>query len=263
VPNSTFSRNRRILLSTARGVASGLLRRPAEFRQHVVRDAWTITKRFGASAVENIEFRDIPFLYDTRVEGYIDDHQRAIIAALVGGLGARTFFEIGTSLGRTAWTVAHHNPDVRIWTLDVPPTEGVDETALKLGADDRAYFRPADRCGEAFRGTGESERITQLWGDSATFDYGPYAGQMDFVYVDGAHSYEYVRSDSQRALELLTPRGTIVWDDYVTGPGVYEYLGELAPSLDEPIYHLFDTRMAIYSRQQFVNRRPADRFPFG
>jgi hypothetical protein len=190
VTSSTFSRNRRIILSTARGVASGLLRRPAEFRHHVIRDTWTIAKRFGASAIQNIEFRDIPFLYEARVEGYIDDPQRSIIAALVASLGCQTFFELGTSLGRTTWTVAHHNADLKLWTLDVPPAEDVEQTALELGADDRTYFRPADRCGEAFRGSTESDRITQLWGDSATFDYGPYAGKMDFVYVDGAHSYD-------------------------------------------------------------------------
>lgn len=260
---STLSRNRRILLSTARGVASGLVQRPGEFRLHVIRDMWTIAKRFGATTIQNVEFREIPFLYNARVEGYIDDPQRGIIAAMASALGAQTFFEIGTSLGRTTWTVAHHNPDVRIWTLDVPPTDGVDQTALQLGADDRTYFRPVDRCGEAFREAAESQRITQLWGDSATFDYSLYAGKMDFVYVDGAHSYDYVRSDSQRALEMLSPTGTIVWDDYVTSPGVYQYLGELAPSLDAPIYHLIDTRMAFYSRQGFVDRRRPDRFPFG
>lgn len=260
---STFSRNRRIILSTARGVVGGAVRRPREFRHHLIRDAWTIAKRFGATGIENIEFREIPALYDAVVEAYIDDPQRAIIAALVRSLGCDTFFEIGTSLGRTTWTVAHHNPGVRIWTLDVPPTEEVDQTALSLGADDRTYFRPVQRCGEAFRGEPESERITQLWGDSATFDYSPYQGKMDFVYVDGAHSYEYVSNDSQRALEMLAPDGTIVWDDYVTGPGVYQYLRELAPSLRRPLYHLIDTRMAIYSGQQFVHRQPADNFPFG
>jgi predicted O-methyltransferase YrrM len=263
VPTSTFSRNRRIILATARGLARGLVRRPSEFRRHVIRDTWTIAKRFGASGIQNIEFRDIPFLYGARVEGYVDDHQRAIIAALVSELGARTFFEIGTSLGRQAWTVAHHAPGVQLWTLDVPPSDAAENTALELGPDDRTYFRPVDRCGEAFRGTDESERITQLWGDSATFDYSPYAGQMDFVYVDGAHSYEYVRSDTGRALEMLSPQGTIVWDDYVTSPGVYEYLGELAPTLDGPIYHLIGTRMAFYSRQRFVKRTPRDNFPFG
>jgi hypothetical protein len=44
---------------------------------------------------------------------------------------------------------------------------------------------------------------------------------------------------------------------------VYEYLRELAPSLDGPIYHLFDTRMAFYSRRQFVRPRAPHRFPFG
>lgn len=263
MPTSTFSRNRRIILATARGLAGGLVRRPSEFRRHVIRDTWTIAKRFGASGIQNIEFREIPFLYGTRVEGYIDDHQRSIVAALAGALGAQTFFEIGTSLGRTAWTVARHLPDVRVWTLDVPPTEDVDRTALELGADDRTYFRPADRCGEAFLGTDENERITQLWGDSARFDYSPYAGKMDFVYIDGAHSYQYVRSDSARAFEMLSPGGTIVWDDYITSPGVYEYLQELAPSLERPIFHLIGTRMAIYSRRQFVKPAPRDNFPFG
>jgi predicted O-methyltransferase YrrM len=263
VPTSTFSRNRRIILSTARGVAAGLVRRPAEFRQHVVRDTWTIAKRFGATGIENIEFRDIPVLYEARVNGYIDDPQRSLIAGLVEALGARTFFEIGTSLGRTTWTVAHHNPNLQIWTLDVPPADDASQTALTIGADDRTYFRPPDRCGEAFRGSAESERITQLWGDSATFDYGPYERKIDFVYVDGAHSYEYVRSDTEHALKMLSPSGAIAWDDYVTSPGVYEYLGELAPTLDRPVYHLLDSRMAIYSRQDFVKRQPADRFPFG
>ena len=59
------------------------------------------------------------------------------------------------------------------------------------------------------------------------------------------------------------PEGTIVWDDYVTSPGVYEHLGELAPTLDRPVHHLIDTRMAIYSRRQFVTRAPLDNFPFG
>jgi predicted O-methyltransferase YrrM len=263
MPSTTFSRNRRILVSTVRGFTSGLLHRHNEFRRHVVRDAWTVAKRFGAEHIENIEFREVPCLYDSVVEGYIDDPQRSIIAALIRGLGCQRFFEIGTSLGRTTWTVARHNPGLRIFTLDVPPTDMPDQTAFELAADDRTYFRPAESCGEAFRGTPESASITQLWGDSATFDYSPYAGKIDFVYVDGAHTYEYVKSDTANALRMLSPTGTIAWDDYTTGPGVYEYLGELAPTLDRPTYHLIDTRMAVYSRADFVRRIGTDNFPFG
>ncbi len=260
--SSVFSRNRRIILSTARGFVLGAVRRPAELRRHVVRDAWTATKRFSAESVENIEFREIPFLYDAVVEGYIDDPQRAVIAALVGGLGCRSFFEIGTNRGRTAWMVARHNPDLRLYTLDVAPEGTPEQTRFELGADDRTYFRPPDGCGEAFRGTPEAERIQQLWGDSATFDYRPYAGTIDFAYIDGAHTYEYVKSDTEKALALLSPTGTIAWDDYATGPGVYQALLEIAPTLDRPVYHLLETRMALYSRRDFVARAPADTFPF-
>jgi predicted O-methyltransferase YrrM len=263
VASSTFSRNRRILGSTLRGVALGLAQRPREFRQRVVRDTWTVVKTFGAEDVQNIEFREIPFLSDAVVEGYIDDYQRSVVAALVRGLKCRTFFEIGTNRGRTTWTVARHNPELQLYTLDVPLGERPEQTQLELGADDRVYFRPPEGCGEAFRDAPEAERITQLWGDSATFDFTPYQGQIDFVYVDGAHTYEYVKRDSANALAMLTPAGTIVWDDYATGPGVYEALAELAPSLGGRVYHLTETRMAIYSRQDFVVPAAPDRFPFG
>ncbi len=189
----TIDRNRRILLPTARGVASGILRRRAELRHHVVRDAWTLAKRFAADAVQNIELREISCLGHAVVEGYVDDPQRLILAALARGLDCRTFFEIGTNRGRTTWTVARNNPDLVLYTLDVAPAEASAATAYDLGADDRAFFRPDSACGEAFRGTPETGRITQLWGDSATFDFSPYAGAIDFVYVDGAHTYEYVR----------------------------------------------------------------------
>ena len=259
MPSTTLSRNRRILTATAVGFARGLIKRPAEFRRHVIRDAWTVAKRFGAEDITNVEFREIPCLQDAIVDAYIDDHQRAIVSALVRGLGARTFFEIGTNRGRTTWTVARHNPELTLYTLDIPTDD--ESTTFALADDDKTYLRPATQCGEAFRGTPEHARITQLWGDSATFDYTSYANEIDFVYIDGAHTCEYVKSDTANALRMLSPSGTIAWDDYATGPGVYEALIELAPMLDRPVYHLLETRMAIYSRQQFVVRVD-DNFPF-
>jgi predicted O-methyltransferase YrrM len=257
-----LQRNRRIAAATVQGFLRGVGQRPQEFRQHVVRDAWTIVKRFGATAVENIESREIPFLYDQVVESHIDDPQRAIIAALVNGLGAETVFEIGTNRGRTTWAIARHNPGARVYTLDVAPGEPAETTMFELATDDRTYFRPEGACGEAFRDTPEADRIEQLWGDSATFDYSPYERQIDFVYIDGAHTYEYVKSDTSHALAMLSATGTIAWDDYATGPGVYRAMLEIAPQLDGPVYHLRDVRMAIFSRQNFVRHHPGDTFPF-
>jgi hypothetical protein len=175
---STLSRNRRIIATTLRGLGSGVIRRRAEFRHHVVRDVWTVAKRFGADSVENIEFREIPFLWEARVEGYLEDQQRLVIAALTGGLGAHTFFEIGTNRGRTTWTVARNNPELEVFTLEVGPDESSQQTRFALGADDLWCFRD-DTCGEAFRNTPEAERITQLWGDSGQFDFSPYENKME------------------------------------------------------------------------------------
>lgn len=255
---TTLIRNRRILLSTMLGVAGGVVPRSSEFRHHVLRDAWTVAKRFGAGSVVNIERREIPFFVDAVIKGYVEDHQAMLIAALARGLSARTFFEIGTNRGRTSWTVAHNNPELHVYTLDVPLGATSANVALELGSDDHRFFRPGEACGEAFRDTPEAQRITQLWGDSATFDFSPYAGAIDLIYVDGGHSYAYVKSDTKNALEVLSPTGAIVWDDYGSHPGVYEFVTELAPTLDKPVYHVFGSRMAIYSRRDFVVRRPFD-----
>jgi hypothetical protein len=258
VLRTSISRNRRILLATMRGVATGAVKRRSEFRHHVARDAWTVAKRFAAPSVTNIERREIPFLVDAVIEGYVEDHQGMLVAALAQGLQARSFFEIGTNRGRTSWTVARNNADIAVYTLDVPLNHAIGDAALEVASDDERFFRPGAACGEAFRDTPEAARIMQLWGDSATFDFAPYAGAIDLVYIDGAHTYDYVAGDTANALRMLSATGTIVWDDYGSNPGVYELVNELAPTLDKPVYHVFATRMAIYSRQDFVVRRPFD-----
>jgi predicted O-methyltransferase YrrM len=256
---STINRKRPILVPIMRGFARGVVRRRAEFRHHVVREAWTVAKRFGAEGVENIELREIPCVQDVVVEGYIDDYQRLVIAALARGLECQTFFEIGTSSGRTSWILARTNPDLWVFTLDLPPGSTPQEAALNLGPDDRVFLRDAT-CGHAFHGTPEATRIEQLSGDSGTFDFSPWEGKIDFVYVDGAHTYEYVKSDTENALRMLSPTGTIVWDDYTTGDAVYNFITDLAPALDRTVYHVFGTRMVIYSRRDFVHRLPFSNF---
>lgn len=69
-------------------------------------------------------------------------------------------------------------------------------------------------------------RVKQLFGDSADFDFSPY--EVDFVFVDGSHAYEYVMSDSRRALAMLrNGRGLVLWHDYGEWEGVTRALNEL------------------------------------
>jgi len=204
--------------------------------------------------VENIELRELPAVADAVVEGYLDDPNRAVLAALCRATGAKTFFEIGTNRGRTAWTVARNNPGLAVYTLDLPSADST--TTLDLNESDRGFFGDEWASGEAFHGTGEAERITALFGDSASFDFSPYRGLIDVMFIDGAHSYSYVSNDTRAALELLSAGGIIAWDDYPTIPGVYRLLDELGPTLDRPLYHVLGTRLVLYSRQDIVKRVP-------
>jgi hypothetical protein len=80
--------------------------------------------------------------------------------------------------------------------------------------------------GARFLATPWAARIEQLWGDSATYDFGPEP--VDLAFVDGSHAYEYVLGDSRRTLALLPPAGgVIVWHDYGEWDGVTRALDEL------------------------------------
>ena len=82
--------------------------------------------------------------------------------------------------------------------------------------------------GARYRGTAEESRIVQLYGDSGTYDFSEFLGQMDFVFVDASHAYRYVVNDSLVALRLLRPEGgTIVWHDYGRWDGVTRALNDL------------------------------------
>ena len=137
-------------------------------------------------------------------------------------------------------------PATRIYTLDLPRS-GLNKAALALEEGDRKYISK-ERSGTRFAGSELACKITQLFGDSAAFDYSKYEGKQDFVFVDGAHSYEYVISDSHIALKLLKPGGgTVVWHDYAGWPGVTRALNFLQSSDDRfhSLRHVRGTSLCI------------------
>lgn len=146
------------------------------------------------------------------------------LVALARALGTRRVFEIGTYNGVTALTLARNLPDAEVHTLDLAPEE---EPALPLFEADSLNFRGTEA--RAYDGCPESERIVQHLGDSASFEFGPFAGTIDLVYVDGAHSYEYVHNDTRAAFDLVSAHGAVVWDDYWRlVPDVPRFLHELS-----------------------------------
>jgi methyltransferase family protein len=253
--------NRDILTTVLAGVVERALRDPRTFRQQLVKDIFVAAKRFGAPHVRSIEVADIAGIEDVLICGGVTrkacgpQYDAFVAAALCRLWHCRSVFEIGTFQGETAWLIAHNNPDVLVYTLDLPGLGAARHAALEV--TDPNYFDGWDR-GARFRGTPEAARIVQLYGDSATFDYSPYRQRIDLVYIDASHSYSYVRSDTAAALNMLSERGSIIWDDYTYYPGIFAYLNELSPALQGGIVHLLGTRLAMYTRQPINAAAPLD-----
>jgi predicted O-methyltransferase YrrM len=156
------------------------------------------------------------------------------LAAICRHVRPQRIFEFGTHTGSSTLVMAiNSSNETEILTLDLEPSEMI---------------------GSAYRDTNYSSKIRQLYGDSKTLDYAPYRGNVDFVFIDADHTYDGVKSDTEKAFGLLRPGGVIVWDDYrwlechIEVVGVTLFLNEFQRS--QPVFHLAGTRFAIYVDNQ-------------
>jgi len=158
-----------------------------------------------------------------------------ILCSIARSENARVVFEIGTSLGVTAFNIALNLPDDGILhTLDLPiASEGQDciGTVYDVSISDRKMIF-GNRQKRRFVGSSVESKVRPLFSDSAAFDYSPYQKHCDIVFVDGAHSLAYVESDTKAAFALARPGGLVVWHDYNNGffwPDVHACLIRIAP----------------------------------
>jgi predicted O-methyltransferase YrrM len=135
------------------------------------------------------------------------------LGLLCAAVRPRTIFEIGTSTGYSSlFLAANSAPDVQIWTLDL--LTGDATTTTPLTARDRDIAEWCHRVEPCFVGHALGRKIHRLYGDSASFDFAPYRRSIDLFFIDGAHTYEYVRLDTLNALRCCHPGSVIAWHDF-------------------------------------------------
>jgi predicted O-methyltransferase YrrM len=182
------------------------------------------------------------------VPGGTSDTEAWVLAVL--SKGAKNIFEFGTCTGKTTYLMAiNSNENARIMTITLSPTE-IDQYEKKA-TDDKGAIK--DALSESaftkflYANTNVESKITQLFGDSKHFDETPYRKKMDLVFIDGSHAYSYVLSDSQKAFEMLAPKGMILWHDY-RGPNqtkdVFKALNELSKKVS--LMHIKETSLVVY-----------------
>ena len=185
-----------------------------------------------------------------QIEGGTSDGEAWVLAVLAKQ--ARTLFEFGTCTGKTTYLWARNAPEeARIITLTLPPQGRGD---YRAEAEDDAGDQRAALTESAFErflysDTPQAGKVTQLFGDSKSIDLSPWKGECDLVFVDGSHAYSYVKSDSERAVDLVRPGGIVLWHDYIGrshSPGVFQALNELAGRL--PLVRIAGTSIVAYRR---------------
>lgn len=172
----------------------------------------------------------------------------AILISLARLVQPRTFFEIGTFLGVQTLNMAANIPSAeKIYTMDLGED---DAKSAKQQAEDAVltvqHLQSEKRL--AFFGTPYERKIQQILGNSNTYDFRRFHGQIDMIYIDGGHDLETLTHDTRNAFSMLSPnRPTcIAWHDYGHDfyPQVKTYLDELSNS--KKIYHIEDTIICFH-----------------
>jgi predicted O-methyltransferase YrrM len=172
----------------------------------------------------------------------------ALVSGLAKAYGAKRILEIGTASGFMARHLAINcGSDSRVWTVDLPEQEA-DATRFELLKVDRDVVRKGSRgtppAGWYAADAEERNQISQIFCDSARFDFSGVELPLDFAFIDGAHNYEYVILDSINVLLRMRPGGLVVWDDYQHfWPGLMRAIGEISTIL--PVSRLAGTAQAV------------------
>lgn len=130
------------------------------------------------------------------------------LAAALLHIRPKRIFEIGTYRGASA----------ELMLALLPETEVVSIAFVREDAAEKQFNNDELSVAEvgALVSDGNRGRFTQLIGDSHQIDPKAFVkahGKMDLVFIDGDHSREGVRQDTELARAILASGGAIAWHD--------------------------------------------------
>lgn len=173
--------------------------------------------------------------------GNISFGELTAIAAIVKLTNPKTIFEFGTFDGTTTLQMALNSADdTKIYTLNISPD--TQKSHLRSDSGD-VLFKDKFIIGEKFLNNNSSKKINQIIADSALYNYSPHYNSIGLIFIDGSHSYEYVKNDTEQALKMIKNGGLILWHDYLVWNGVSDYLNELCYKIK--LVHIKGTSLVI------------------
>ena len=155
------------------------------------------------------------------------DQAMALLAILIAE-APNEVLEIGTYMGHTTRLMAENLESATIHTVDLPEAFSHDNRAADPSSLVKDDFHLIARrvVGREYRTRAAAKRIRQHFADTATWDFRE-AGCPTFFFIDGSHTYEYCKNDSEKCFELCAGRGVFLWHDCDKNhPGVRRLIRE-------------------------------------
>jgi len=181
-------------------------------------------------------------------------HEMLVLAAIARVRSPKRIVEFGTAQGKSTYILAANSaPDTEVITVDLDPAYHEDYTAKCLRGDDAV--------GGCYKASPFAERVRQVFRhpyEAMPAALADVAGSVDLVLVDGDHSYDGIRADTETALQIAAPSAVFLWHDFYLIPetlgrgperqGVFQYLNDLAQTGGIVLRHLLGTYLVAGCR---------------
>jgi hypothetical protein len=163
---------------------------------------------------------------EKREVGSLRSDEMVALISLAVTTHPATVLEIGTFMGYTSKALALNLPKSLIHTLDLPLDFNPETGSTRGKPKDDLFLIKGRSLGREFIHTPQASQIRQHLGDSATWNFQDAEG-ADFFFIDGSHTYDYCKQDSNSCFDLCGGEGTFIWHDCDDDhPGVIKALLE-------------------------------------
>lgn len=161
-------------------------------------------------------------------DGSLPIHELITLLCVLKSENPEKILEIGTFFGSTTANMAINLPHSVISTVDLPEEISfIELTSGELKKDDFHLIKRR-RVGKAFRESETIKNVTQHFGDTATWDFSRAGTDLSFVFIDGSHSYDYVKNDTIESFLVAKREFTILWHDVsLDHSGILKWFDEM------------------------------------
>ena len=194
-----------------------------------------------------IQSFSVPSSYN--VVGMTSDYESWILSCL--SKVSNNIFEFGTCSGKNTMLMALNSKEsCRITSLTLNQNQS---KKLSLDKKDnnishRNIMNESNYDKFLFSGKEIEKKIEIIFIDSREFDTRKYLCKFDLIFIDGGHTYSVVKSDTEKAFEMISDRGIIIWHDYVVGKESCKDICKLINEIEKEkkIFQIKDTSMCYF-----------------